>query len=489
MLAVVLGLLGAAAYLALQSVYFIGTNDRGLVTLFQGVPYELPGNLALYSSQLRLGRERRRRSPRSAGSTLLDHSLRSEADAASLIRSLELGTARMRRAAVNRPIVRLYGLVALLFALLVAFTSRWTIFEASSLRDNTLNARTLLEQQRIDARADPRRRRHRARAQRARRRRRLPAHLPARANCSPTPVGYYYIEPDLGSTGIERYRNASSTASSGTNLQSVLDSAAGQEAAGRQGRHDARPDAQRVANVGARRPRRRRRGARTAHRRGDGDGLHARLRPERAALAASAYAAPHSATPRAARSSTARPSSATRPARPSRSSPPRPRSTPAPTRPNRPSAAATACSSRACRCRTTNNESFGQITLTEALVHSVNTVWAQVAEQLGKPTMARYMTRFGFDRKPQLDYPAEEMSTSGEYSARTADLARSARRSTSGAWASARTNSRSCPLQMAEVAAAVANDGVLMVPHLTQPDRRLRRPHRADGRAARAVDA
>ena len=37
-----------------------------------------------------------------------------------------------------------------MFALLLAFTSRWTIFEASSLRDNPLNARALLEQQRID---------------------------------------------------------------------------------------------------------------------------------------------------------------------------------------------------------------------------------------------------------------------------------------------------------------------------------------------------
>ena len=50
---------------------------------------------------------------------------------------------------MNRPIVRLYGLVVLLFALLVAFTSRWTIFEASSLRSNPLNARGLLEQERI----------------------------------------------------------------------------------------------------------------------------------------------------------------------------------------------------------------------------------------------------------------------------------------------------------------------------------------------------
>jgi protein phosphatase len=87
---VVLALLGSAAYLASQSVYFIGTNGRGLVTLFRGVPYRLPGNLNLYSSDFVTGvsastltPERRR--------TLLDHSLRSEGDAAALIRSLELG--------------------------------------------------------------------------------------------------------------------------------------------------------------------------------------------------------------------------------------------------------------------------------------------------------------------------------------------------------------------------------------------------------------
>jgi protein phosphatase len=32
----VAGLLGAGAYLALQSVYFVGTNDRGLVTMYRG---------------------------------------------------------------------------------------------------------------------------------------------------------------------------------------------------------------------------------------------------------------------------------------------------------------------------------------------------------------------------------------------------------------------------------------------------------------------
>lgn len=86
----VLAVLGSAAYLALQSVYFIGTNNRGLVTMFEGLPYRLPGGLTLYSSQYVSGVSASTLSPEKRR-TLLSHTLRSEADAASLIRSLELG--------------------------------------------------------------------------------------------------------------------------------------------------------------------------------------------------------------------------------------------------------------------------------------------------------------------------------------------------------------------------------------------------------------
>ena len=86
----VLGLIASAGYLALQSVYFIGTNGRGLVTVFEGLPYRLPGNLALYSSDYVSGVSASTLSP-ARRRTLLDHTLRSEADAASLMRSLELG--------------------------------------------------------------------------------------------------------------------------------------------------------------------------------------------------------------------------------------------------------------------------------------------------------------------------------------------------------------------------------------------------------------
>jgi serine/threonine protein phosphatase PrpC len=85
----VLVVIGAGAYLAFQSVYFIGTNNRGLVTIFEGLPYRLPGNLALYSSQYVSGVSASTLSPEQRRS-LLDHSLRSEADAAARVHSLEL---------------------------------------------------------------------------------------------------------------------------------------------------------------------------------------------------------------------------------------------------------------------------------------------------------------------------------------------------------------------------------------------------------------
>jgi peptidoglycan glycosyltransferase len=113
-----------------------------------------------------------------------------------------------------------------------------------------------------------------------------------------------------------------------------------------------------------------------------------------------------------------------------------------------------------------NNDSYGELTLTEGLVKSVNTVYAQVAEHVGKHTMARYMRRFGFDRKPQLDYPAEEMSASGEYLGQRL-ISPTSPLVDVGRMGIGQDKLQVVPLQMAEVAAAVANKGRLMVPHLT----------------------
>jgi serine/threonine protein phosphatase PrpC len=87
---VVLALLGSGIYVALRSVYFVGTNGRGLITLYRGVPFKLPGNVPLYSSDFVSGVSASTVLP-ARRRALLDHSLRSEANAAALIRSLELG--------------------------------------------------------------------------------------------------------------------------------------------------------------------------------------------------------------------------------------------------------------------------------------------------------------------------------------------------------------------------------------------------------------
>ena len=50
---------------------------------------------------------------------------------------------------MNAPVLRLYLLVIVLFAVLVGFTSRWTVFDAEALRDNALNRRALLQEQKI----------------------------------------------------------------------------------------------------------------------------------------------------------------------------------------------------------------------------------------------------------------------------------------------------------------------------------------------------
>jgi serine/threonine protein phosphatase PrpC len=87
---IVLGLLAAGAYIAWQNVYFIGTNSTGLVTLYQGIPYQLPGGVNLYSAKYTSG-VGASTIPPARRKTLLNHHLHSEGDAASLIRSLELG--------------------------------------------------------------------------------------------------------------------------------------------------------------------------------------------------------------------------------------------------------------------------------------------------------------------------------------------------------------------------------------------------------------
>jgi peptidoglycan glycosyltransferase len=122
------------------------------------------------------------------------------------------------------------------------------------------------------------------------------------------------------------------------------------------------------------------------------------------------------------------------------------------------------------------NQEFGTIDLTTALTKSVNTVWAEVAETLGRRTMGNYMTRLGFYRKPQLDYPADQVQASGEYM-KGRLMSPTSRFIDVGRMGVGQDKLAVTPLQMAMVAAAVANDGKLVDPHLTDrvvdPDGRV----------------
>ena len=128
---------------------------------------------------------------------------------------------------------------------------------------------------------------------------------------------------------------------------------------------------------------------------------------------------------------------------------------------------------------------FGPITVTDALTNSVNTVFAQIGERVGRSTLVEYMERYGFYEDPKLDYPDDEMIASGVRNAR-GDLV-----GPDGGFDVGRVaigqgglegEIRATPIQMAEVAATVANGGRLMKPRLT--DRVVKK----DGRVSERVE-
>jgi len=121
------------------------------------------------------------------------------------------------------------------------------------------------------------------------------------------------------------------------------------------------------------------------------------------------------------------------------------------------------------------NEDFGEIPLDTALTNSVNTWFGQLGQQVGQDALWETMEKFGFNAKPPIDLPEEELSTSGVFGEEgllhrndPVDLARVA---------IGQERLAVTPLQMAMVAAAVANGGKLMKPQLwsrvVDPDGRV----------------
>jgi PPM family protein phosphatase len=87
---IVLALIIGGGYLATRQLYFIGTNAQGIVTIYRGLPYDLPGGIHLYETFYVSGVPASLVPP-DRRAALLNNNLRSQSDASDLVRRLELG--------------------------------------------------------------------------------------------------------------------------------------------------------------------------------------------------------------------------------------------------------------------------------------------------------------------------------------------------------------------------------------------------------------
>jgi protein phosphatase len=78
------------AYFASQTVYFVGASDDGFVTVYRGLPYDLPAGVSLYSVNYESGAPVDELTP-AQRKTVTEHKLRSKDDAQDLVKQLETG--------------------------------------------------------------------------------------------------------------------------------------------------------------------------------------------------------------------------------------------------------------------------------------------------------------------------------------------------------------------------------------------------------------
>lgn len=90
LIVVLLAVVASGAYIASQAVYFVGSDQEGFVTVYQGIPYELPAGISLYREDYTSGLNISQL-PAAQRQTIADHQLRSLADANDLVRQLETG--------------------------------------------------------------------------------------------------------------------------------------------------------------------------------------------------------------------------------------------------------------------------------------------------------------------------------------------------------------------------------------------------------------
>jgi len=373
---------------------------------------------------------------------------------------------------VNTPIIRVYALVLVLFALLVYFTSKWAVFDADALKDRTENRRPLIEEQQVPrgsitssdgvliAESNP---------QGGGRHPVYVRNYP-QGSLFGNPVGYNFV--DAGRTEIEQSEN-DLLAGEQNEFASIIDQLASNPQEGADITLTLDAAAQQLATEQLQSAI-----ASTPGASGFGGSVVA-IEPSSGAVKVMASVPgydPNDVNQPGVLKELNRDEAAPLVNRPTQSTY-EPGSTmkvvtaaaaldSGQFQPDTQLSGETGLEIDGVPLENAGGETFGEIDMDFALTHSVNTYFAQVGEKLGTETMFEYMGRFGFFKDPELDFPDDRMAPSGVYDGDTLLSAGDA--IDIGRVAIGQERLLTTPIQMAEVAATIANDGKLMKPTFLQ---------------------
>ncbi|MDX6616225.1 MAG: penicillin-binding protein [Solirubrobacterales bacterium] len=361
---------------------------------------------------------------------------------------------------MNAQIVKLFGFVVVLYALILGFTSYWSVFEAKGLKDNLANKRPLLEEQQIhrgDILASDGSKIAYSTPQDNGSTKIYIRHYP-QGGLFGNPIGYSFV--DRGQVGFELSHNDELVGNK-TEFLSILDQLRGHAQVGDNVQSSLDPAAQRAAVAGL------------AGRRGSVVAMVPSTGEIKAMVSIPEYdpnLVENSRTFQKLNTDNSAPlfNRATQAGYPPGSTMKVVTATAAldsgTLTPDSMFSGRSPITIEGVPLSNSANEQFGDIPMTTALTNSVNTWWAQAGEKIGKDTMFKYMDRYGFNAKPRLDLPSFQLAASGVYSGNR--LLTPSDAIDIGRVAIGQERLRVTPLQMAEVAATVANKGELMQPRL-----------------------
>src|SRR3954470_8256346 len=113
-------------------------------------------------------------------------------------------------------------------------------------------------------------------------------------------------------------------------------------------------------------------------------------------------------------------------------------------------------------------EAFGNVSLAQGFEHSINSVFCNVGKHIGGLEILKYAKRFGFYSLPPLDTPPNASSPSGLYKNGRLWDPKNNSQIDSGRLAFGQFSMLTTPLQMALVAATIADRGMEPKPYLVQ---------------------